>query len=270
MPLDAWIAVGVVLTIFPLMALSRLGPDIILLGAVVVLMTLGVIDPQQALGGFSNSGLFTVAFMYVLVASIRAAMAQVPTLDPKAIEDAIIGCSFPEGEQGFNVARLIGLLGHLPLSVGGATVNRFCGSSMQAIHMAAGAIQMNADGLPVVDLVKCTACGDCVDACPKGLFALVPENQHLFVQCRNLVEGDRVLEQCKVACTACGKCVMDAAPGLISVASGVAVIDSERALEATPAAAARCPTGAILWLEGAQFADVPRAGASNATRGQAA
>ena len=71
MSLDAWIAVGVVLTIFPLMALSRLGPDIILMGAVVVLMTLGVIDPQQALGGFSNSGLFTVAFMYVLVASIR-------------------------------------------------------------------------------------------------------------------------------------------------------------------------------------------------------
>ncbi|OWV30135.1 SLC13 family permease [Halomonas campaniensis] len=71
MSLDAWIAVGVVLTIFPLMAFSRLGPDIILLGAVIVLMTLGVIDPQQALGGFSNSGLFTVAFMYVLVASIR-------------------------------------------------------------------------------------------------------------------------------------------------------------------------------------------------------
>ena len=71
MSLDAWIAVGVVLTIFPLMAFSRLGPDIILLGAVVLLMTLGVIDPQQALGGFSNSGLFTVAFMYVLVASIR-------------------------------------------------------------------------------------------------------------------------------------------------------------------------------------------------------
>ncbi len=71
MSLDAWIAVGVVLTIFPLMAFSRLGPDIILLGAVILLMTLGVIDPQQALGGFSNSGLFTVAFMYVLVASIR-------------------------------------------------------------------------------------------------------------------------------------------------------------------------------------------------------
>lgn len=60
------------------------------------------------------------------------------------IEDLIVGCAFPEGEQGFNMARLIGFLADLPLSVGGVTVNRFCGSSMQAIHMAAGAMQMDA------------------------------------------------------------------------------------------------------------------------------
>ncbi len=60
------------------------------------------------------------------------------------IEDLILGCAFPEGEQGLNVARLVGFLSELPLSVAGVTVNRFCGSSMQAIHMAAGAIQMNA------------------------------------------------------------------------------------------------------------------------------
>ncbi|QOR38062.1 SLC13 family permease [Billgrantia diversa] len=71
MPLDAWLAFVVVLAVFPLMAFSRLGPDIVLLGAVVLLLTLGVIDPAQALGGFSSTGLFTVAFMYVLVASIR-------------------------------------------------------------------------------------------------------------------------------------------------------------------------------------------------------
>ena len=63
---------------------------------------------------------------------------------PSQIEDLIMGCAFPEGEQGFNVARLVGFLADLPLSVGGVTVNRFCGSSMQAIHMAAGAMQMNA------------------------------------------------------------------------------------------------------------------------------
>jgi acetyl-CoA acyltransferase len=65
-------------------------------------------------------------------------------IDPGEIEDLIVGCAFPEAEQGLNVARLIGALADLPMSVAGVTVNRFCGSSMQAIHMAAGAIQMNA------------------------------------------------------------------------------------------------------------------------------
>ncbi len=60
------------------------------------------------------------------------------------IEDLILGCAFPEGEQGLNVARLIGFIAGLPQSVAGTTVNRFCGSSMQSIHMAAGAIQMGA------------------------------------------------------------------------------------------------------------------------------
>ena len=65
-------------------------------------------------------------------------------VDPKDIEDLIVGCAFPEGEQGLNVARLIGFLAELPIAVAGTTVNRFCGSSMQAIHMAAGNIQMDA------------------------------------------------------------------------------------------------------------------------------
>ncbi len=60
------------------------------------------------------------------------------------IEDVIVGCAFPEGEQGFNVARLIGLLADLPISVGGMTVNRFCGSSMSSIHYAMGQIAIGA------------------------------------------------------------------------------------------------------------------------------
>jgi acetyl-CoA acyltransferase len=63
---------------------------------------------------------------------------------PEDIEDLIVGCAFPEGEQGLNVARLIGFLAELPITVAGATVNRFCGSSMQAVHIAAGAIAMGA------------------------------------------------------------------------------------------------------------------------------
>lgn len=65
-------------------------------------------------------------------------------VDPKKIEDLILGCAFPEGEQGFNLARLVGLLAGLPQTMGGTTVNRFCGSSMQSIHMAAGNIMMGA------------------------------------------------------------------------------------------------------------------------------
>jgi acetyl-CoA acyltransferase len=79
-----------------------------------------------------------------MAAQVIEALIKQTGVPPQDLEDVIVGCAFPEGEQGFNVARLIGLLGHLPLSVGGTTVNRFCGSSMQAIHMAAGAIQMNA------------------------------------------------------------------------------------------------------------------------------
>lgn len=63
---------------------------------------------------------------------------------PEDIEDLILGCAFPEGEQGMNAARMVGFLAELPISVAGTTVNRFCGSSMQAIHMAAGAIQLDA------------------------------------------------------------------------------------------------------------------------------
>src|SRR5271168_2473483 len=56
----------------------------------------------------------------------------------------VLGCAFPEGEQGFNIARLISLMAGLPKSLGAATVNRFCGSSMTAAHIAAGAIAMGA------------------------------------------------------------------------------------------------------------------------------
>ena len=119
------------------------------------------------------------------------------------------------------------------------------------------AIRMSDTGLPVVDVAKCTACGDCVDACPKELFTILPVEAHLLVQCRNLIGGDDALEQCRVACTACGKCVQDSEPGLISVGSGVAVVDYERIALAGPRAVERCPTGAIVWITGAQFARIP-------------
>lgn len=79
-----------------------------------------------------------------LAAQVVKGLVQKTKVNPELIEDLILGCAFPEAEQGFNVARLVTFLADLPRSVGGTTVNRFCGSSMQSIHMAAGYIQMGA------------------------------------------------------------------------------------------------------------------------------
>src|SRR5260221_4315691 len=69
--------------------------------------------------------------------AVRAAVERVPQLDRSLIEDIILGCAFPEGEQGMNLARLVGALSGLPETAGGVTVNRFCASSLQAVNMAA-------------------------------------------------------------------------------------------------------------------------------------
>ena len=78
----------------------------------------------------------------LLVRAIQSAVSQVPGLDVKLIEDAIVGCSFPEAEQGLNVARMAVLLAGLPKSVGGVTVNRYCASGITAIAMAADRIRV--------------------------------------------------------------------------------------------------------------------------------
>ncbi|MCS7101880.1 MAG: acetyl-CoA C-acyltransferase [Burkholderiaceae bacterium] len=78
----------------------------------------------------------------LLVAAIRGALAQVPNLDPAAIEDAIVGCAMPEAEQGLNVARVAVLLAGLPQTVGGVTINRFCASGLTAVQMAADRIRV--------------------------------------------------------------------------------------------------------------------------------
>jgi acetyl-CoA acyltransferase len=79
-----------------------------------------------------------------MAAQVVGALVERTGVATEDIEDLLTGCAFPEGEQGFNIARLLTFIAELPIAIPGATVNRFCGSSMQAIHMAAGAIQMNA------------------------------------------------------------------------------------------------------------------------------
>jgi ferredoxin len=118
------------------------------------------------------------------------------------------------------------------------------------------AIIMGPHGLPVVAPDKCTACGDCVDACPLDLFVLMPQDHNLVVQCKNLLSGEAADAVCSVACNACGRCVVDAAPGLISMIDGLATIDYEQVALQNPSAIERCPTGAIVWIEGQQFPEL--------------
>lgn len=78
----------------------------------------------------------------LLATILKAAVAQVPNLDPALIEDAIVGCAIPEAQQGLNVARIGALLAGLPNTVGGITVNRFCASGLSAVAMAADRIRV--------------------------------------------------------------------------------------------------------------------------------
>lgn len=115
------------------------------------------------------------------------------------------------------------------------------------------AIKMNDNKIPVVNADLCTACGDCVDICPKDLFVIMPVSHKLIVQCKSLLEGDEALEKCYVACTGCGLCAADALPGVIEIKDNLAVINYKLNHLATPQAIKRCPTEAIKWIEYQQF-----------------
>lgn len=79
-----------------------------------------------------------------IAAQVIAHLLKSTKIDPSTIEDLIMGCAFPEGEQGYNIGRMVALLAGLPDTVSGCTINRWCGSSMEAIHMAAGKIAIGA------------------------------------------------------------------------------------------------------------------------------
>jgi RnfABCDGE-type electron transport complex B subunit len=117
------------------------------------------------------------------------------------------------------------------------------------------AIYMNDNLLPVVIPERCTACNDCVVACPKDLFELMPIEQKLIVQCKNLLKGDAAEDLCSVACNTCNRCVADSEPGVIEMIDNLAVINYEKNELTDPKAISRCPTGAIVWVEGQQFVE---------------
>ena len=94
-------------------------------------------SPQQ----FARKGAFAELRPDSMAAQVVVGLLKRTDFDPKLIEDVILGCAYPEGPQGSNLARIVGFLANLPQEVGGMTVNRFCGSSMSAIHIAAAQIE---------------------------------------------------------------------------------------------------------------------------------
>src|SRR5579859_6878432 len=97
---------------------------------------------RTPIGRASKGALKEVRADDLAALAVRAAVERVPQLDRALIEDVILGCAFPEGEQGMNLARLVVALAGLPETVGGTTVNRFCASSLQAVNMAAQSIML--------------------------------------------------------------------------------------------------------------------------------
>ena len=119
-----------------------------------------------------------------------------------------------------------------------------------------GAIRMNEEGLPEVDPERCTACGDCVSACPARLFSLEPLNHRVLLQCSSPLVGDAARASCAVACDGCGRCVQDAPAGLMEMRAG---LPHQHQPARTPERSTyRCPSGALQWVEAEQLSyDVP-------------
>src|SRR5262244_655785 len=85
---------------------------------------------------------------------IKALLARVPQVKPEMVEDLVLGCAMPEGEQGLNVARVAGFLGSLPVETSAMTINRFCSSGLQAIALAAGAIAIGTHDIVIAGGVE--------------------------------------------------------------------------------------------------------------------
>lgn len=122
---------------------------------------------------FAKKGALADVRPDTLAAGVVKGLLQRTDLDPALLEDIILGCAYPEASQGNNLARIVGLLAGLPHEVGGMTVNRFCGSSMQAVHIAAAQIEAG-----MGDAFLCVGV-ESMTAVPQGGFNFSPSPELL-------------------------------------------------------------------------------------------
>jgi len=137
-------------------------------------MDIVIVDAVRSAVGRAHKGSLAETRPDELAGQVIAALlARVPQVSPALVEDLILGCAMPEGEQGLNVARVAGLLGGLSEDSSGLTINRFCSSGLQAIALAAGAIAIGsaevvvAGGVESMTMVPMT--GNKLSASPEAM-----------------------------------------------------------------------------------------------------
>lgn len=135
----------------------------------------------------------------LLATVLRAAVAQVPGLDPALIEDAIVGCAIPEAQQGLNVARIGALLSGLPNTVGGITVNRFCASGVSAVAMAADRIRVGESDVMIAAGVESMSMVPMMGNTPSMSPAIFTRDENVGIAYGMGLTAEKVAQQWKVS-----------------------------------------------------------------------
>jgi acetyl-CoA acyltransferase len=135
----------------------------------------------------------------MLVHALRSALQQVPSLDPAAIEDAIIECAMPEAEQGLNIARTSVLLAGLPQTVGGVTVNRFCASGLTALAMAADRIRVGESDVMIAGGVESMSMVPMTGNTPSISPSVYEKDENIGIAYGMGLTAERVAERWKVS-----------------------------------------------------------------------
>lgn len=135
----------------------------------------------------------------LLVKVLQSALAQVPGLDPNAIEDVVCGCAIPEGQQGLNIARIGAVLAGLPVSVGGITVNRFCASGLSAIQMAADRIRVGEADVMIAAGVESMSMVPMMGNAPSMSPAMFANDENIGIAYGMGLTAEKVANQWKVS-----------------------------------------------------------------------